>query len=287
MHGGCQLVDLQRGNNVLDALRASLFGAPREFVPYLQRKVNLETAAPSGYEALVRWNHPEMGLVFPDAFIGLVERHNLVDRLWEVVFRNTCEILAGSSAWLENRLPVAINISAAQIVDRKLTEAAIGIVRDANLAASDFEFEITENVQIPDVKQAGKVISQLRDAGFSVVLDDFGAGYSNVANLPSLKINGVKFDRAFMEKKDNDREAIRTSVLVSSLVAACHRIQLEVTIEGIEDLEDEKHARALGADFGQGYFFHRPTPAACVLCPIDHRMICLKKETCPLKKGGA
>lgn len=281
MHGNHRLVFQGCSAASLQLLKESLALRPQEFVPYLQRKVALDSTAVSGYEVLVRWANPELGLVFPDEFIHLVERNGLVDQLWRSVFSNICRVVSESANWKENRLPLAINISAAQIVDCKLPADALAFVREAGLEASDFEFEITENVQIPDVKQAGKVISQLRDAGFSVVLDDFGAGYSNVAHLPRLKLNGVKFDRAFMEKKEDGNEAIRASVLVSSLVAACHRIQLKVTTEGIEDLDDEKYARAVGADFGQGYFYHRPAPAHCVLCPITHRITCANKASCP------
>ncbi len=230
----------------------------KEFVLYYQPKMNLSTGKTSGMEALLRWNHPEMGLVPPDKFIPIAEETGLIVPIGEWVVRTAC---AQNRAWQDAGLPplrVAVNLSARQCRQKDLVETISLILKETGMEPHFLELELTEGVLIENTHTTNSILAELRDLGVQISIDDFGTGYSSLSYLRRLPINTLKIDISFIRDitADPDDGAIATAI-----IALAHSLRLKVVAEGVETEAQLTFLRDQGCDDIQGFLFSRPLSA--------------------------
>ena len=230
----------------------------RQFVLHYQPKIDVATGALFGAEALVRWEHPTRGLLYPDAFLPVVEQCGLMNAVTRLVLESAVMQLASWRAAGLN-ISVAVNLSASDLLDDSLAERIADLLAEHAVPATALELEITESVIMIDPKRAREVLEALRALGLRIAVDDYGTGYCALAYLRDLPIDELKIDRSFIANVTTDS---RSAAIVRSTIELAHALGLKVVAEGIE------HEQALGAlaafncDFAQGYHFSRPLPAA-------------------------
>lgn len=232
--------------------------AERQFVLHYQPQIRLDTQQVLGYEALVRWDHPEFGLLYPDRFIDLAERSGFIVELgWEVL-RLACEALSGWDAQgRETRL--AVNVSALQLRQADFAARLLSKLQQYAIAPQQLELEITETTILDPEGTAVAHLHTLRDAGLGISLDDFGRGYAGFAHLHSLPLSKLKIDRSLIAPLSNSHD---DSPIVSSTIILAKRLGLEVVAEGVETREQVVCLKLAGCDIAQGYHFSRPLSAA-------------------------
>lgn len=240
-----------------EALRKAL--EEQQFLLYYQPKVNLKTNEIYGIEALIRWQHPEMGIVSPLEFIPLAEETGLIMDIGEWVIEEACRQMKQWSEqypWLKN---MAINLSVRQFQQKDLCQQIEGIMHEQKVDSAKIDFEITESMIMGDVEAAIRVLAQLRALGVSISIDDFGTGYSSLSYLKHLPADTLKIDRAFVNDLVNDKN---DQAITKSIIALATNLNLNVIAEGIEDAEQAAMLTAMGCHCAQGYYFSRPLPAA-------------------------
>ena len=229
----------------------------RQFVLHYQPKIDVETGAVFGAEALVRWEHPTRGVLYPDAFLPVVEQSGLMNAVTRLVLESAVMQLASwRAAGLD--LSVAVNLSASDLLDESLAERIAGLLDEHGVPADALELEITESVIMIDPKRAREVLEALRALGLRIAVDDYGTGYCALAYLRDLPIDELKIDRSFIANVTTDR---RSGAIVRSTIELAHALGLKVVAEGIEDTKALAAVAAFGCDFAQGYHFSRPVPA--------------------------
>lgn len=210
-------------------------------------------------EALIRWRHPEHGMVPPDQFIPLAEESGLIVPIGEWVLRQAC---LQQRAWNDRgfpALPIAVNISAVQFRRQDLVDTVARALRDAGLDARFLEIELTETAVMSDPRESVEILQQLSRMGVLVSVDDFGTGYSSMSYLRRFPIDKLKIDRSFIT---NVLSSADDASIVQAIISLAHGLRLKVVAEGIETEEQLHLLRSLGCDQFQGYFFSRPVPAA-------------------------
>ena len=250
------------------ALRRAL--VHNEFRVHYQPLVQFESSEVIGFEALLRWQHPERGLVSPDEFLGVAEETGLIVPIGAFVLREACEQAA---TWLvesseHEPLAVSVNISARQLVDEDLVATVQAALERAKLDPSLLLLEITESTLMADRERAIAVLNQLADTGIRIGIDDFGTGQSSLAHLRSLPVHTLKIDGSFIESLGGDPEG---GAIVAAAVQLGHALGLSVTAEGVETPDQLSWLRALGCDLGQGFYFAHPQPGAIVRALVHHR----------------
>ena len=229
----------------------------RQFVLHFQPQVALDNMSIIGYEALVRWQHPEFGLIYPDRFIPIAERSGFIIPLGAEVIELACSQLA---VWAgEGQVAqVAVNVSALQLGQPDFSDQVLGALQRHGLTADQLELEITETAIFEQEQLAVASLERLREAGLSISLDDFGKGYAGFAHLNALPVSKLKIDRALIAELSNSHD---DSLIVSSTITLAKRLNLQVVAEGVETPEQVVHLRLAGCDVGQGYHFSRPMQA--------------------------
>jgi diguanylate cyclase (GGDEF)-like protein/PAS domain S-box-containing protein len=226
-----------------------------EFELYYQPIINLAHNHVAGFEALLRWNHPERGLVAPAEFIALAEETGLVIAIGEWVLREAC---IEASAWAGN-LKIAVNLSPCQFRSKTLFDAVLGAIASSGLAPDRLELEITESVLLKDTDAAIDMLRRLQAIGVRIALDDFGTGYSSLSHLRSFPFNKIKIDRSFVDGLAQDnREALAIVRAVSQMGAS---LGMCTTAEGVETERQLDTIRAEGCTEVQGFFFSPAKPA--------------------------
>jgi diguanylate cyclase (GGDEF)-like protein len=231
--------------------------AERRLALHYQPKLDLRRGTVAGVEALVRWPHPERGLIPPGEFIPLAEQTGVIGALTRFVLD---EALRQVAEWRGRGidLPVAVNVSATNLLDEGWTELVLATIARHDLAPRDLVIEITEGVLMVDPERSREVVTRLARAGVRVSVDDFGTGYSSLASLKHLPVDELKIDRAFVRHLRTDPA---DAAIVQSLVDLAHRLGIEVVAEGVEDAETLELLTAHGADRAQGFHIARPAPA--------------------------
>jgi diguanylate cyclase (GGDEF)-like protein len=229
----------------------------REFVLHYQPQVDLETMRVTSVEALVRWQHPEFGLLYPDRFISLAESSGFVLPLGLEVIRLACEQVAEwRDAGLEP-VPLAVNVSPHQLARSEFLGQVLAILDSYQVSPVMLEIEITETAMLD--KQAVIQLHELRKAGIRLALDDFGTGYAGFAHLEAVPVDKLKIDRSLISTICNSHD---DSPIVSSTIILAKRMALKVVAEGVETREQVVHLKVAGCDVVQGYHLGRPMPAA-------------------------
>lgn len=227
-----------------------------QFILYFQPKVHLFTNEIIGYELLIRWNHPKMGMIPPSDFIPIAEETGMIVRLGEWILMQACQKVQEISKYSNKEIPIAINISVKQFADSNFIKNSKEIIRKSKCKPSLLEFEITETV-MQDVFSSIKIVKELKDMGIKISMDDFGTGYSNLSILSEMDIDILKIDRSFVEKMSGNKKSLS---LCKTIINMGHSLGLEIVAEGIETLEQLELLKQLNCDIGQGYYFSRPLP---------------------------
>ena len=229
-----------------------------EFELEFQPKYDLRQNRPSSAEALLRWRHPERGMVSPAHFVPVLEETGLIVPVGEWVLRQACkDIKAWQRAGLRP-LPVAVNLSARQFRQEDLDSRLMSLIRASGVDASLIELEITESYLMNDPDHAVRVMRALHDSGTRIVIDDFGTGYSSLAYLTRFPVSALKIDRSFVAGSLTDRAA---AAIVRTIIEMAHTLGFTVVAEGVETDLQAAFLRSLGCDEAQGYFFAKPMPA--------------------------
>ena len=228
-----------------------------EFKIYLQPKVDMRTGKIIGSEALVRWVHPEKGLISPRNFIPIFENNGFITELDYYIFDTVSKQL---DKWRSEGipiLPVSVNVSRADLYDPNLFPNIVKIVDKYNIPHEDIEFELTESSFISDNYKLIELTQSLQKGGFHVLMDDFGSGYSSLNSLKDIKVDVLKIDINFLPTSKDDE---RAGKILTSVVSMAQALDLKVVVEGVETRDQADFLISIGAYEAQGYFFFRPMP---------------------------
>jgi len=226
-----------------------------EFVLHYQPKLDLRSGKIVGVEALLRWQHPELGLVPPGDFIPTLEETGMIVPVGRWVLHEACR---QARAWRQAGLPwlaVAVNISTHQFRRDDIYAVVMEVLATYAMPASELELEITESALMDDIGRASESLQRLKEQGVKVSIDDFGTGYSSLAYLKRLAIDSLKIDRTFVRDICHDED---DAAIVSAVVAMAQRLQLTVVAEGVETTDQLEFLRQQGCDQMQGYLLSRP-----------------------------
>jgi EAL domain-containing protein (putative c-di-GMP-specific phosphodiesterase class I) len=209
-------------------------------------------------EALIRWKHPELGMVPPGRFVGIAEDTGLIVPIGAWVMRTAC---AQNKAWQDaglGKLRVAVNLSARQFSAADLLPGIEAVLNDTGLDPSCLELELTESLFMSDVTPAVELLHRMKSLGVNLSIDDFGTGYSSFSYLSRFPIDVLKIDRSFVNDITHDAN---DAAIVASIIALAHNLRLSVIAEGVETAEQLDYLRHQGCDEMQGYYFSKPLPA--------------------------
>ncbi len=245
--------EMKRATQLEQALRNAIITDAIDV--HFQPIVRLEEAKVIGFEALARWNDPDLGFVSPAVFVPLAEERGFIDALSETLLRKAAE----AALFWPRELFLSFNLSSAQLMDPSTADNILSILARVGLDPHRLELEITETAVMTSADTAQRIISELQGAGVRISLDDFGTGQSSLGRLRDFTFDKVKIDRAFVSRISSDRPSEH---IIKAIVAMCEGLDLEVVAEGIEERAEEEKLRALGCAMGQGYFYGRPADAA-------------------------
>ncbi|MEO0458055.1 MAG: EAL domain-containing protein [Cyanobacteria bacterium P01_A01_bin.114] len=250
--------------------------AREEFIVYYQPRINLISGEIKGVEALIRWQHPKMGLVSPKVFISLAEDNGLILPIGEWVLRQAC---LQNKAWQTAGLPpitVAVNLSPKQFRQPNLVQRVAQILKDTGLEPYHLELEITESTAIQDVDFTRKVLEELHQMGVKLSVDDFGTGHSSLNRLQFLPLDNLKIDQSFIRELVPDS---KVSHIVTTIVSLGQKLGLNIVAEGVEKVEQLEFLRSIQCDTVQGYIFYRPISAQDTLELLSNQAKQITHET--------
>ena len=226
-----------------------------QFILLYQPKVDLDTDIVTGMEALIRWQHPELGLISPVEFIPLAEETGVILEIGDWVMSTAC---AQMKLW-EQQFPqlknMSINVSPRQFWQSDFISKVIQIFSESNVSVENIEFELTEGIVMKDADVAISMMKSLKYLGVSLSIDDFGTGYSSLSYLQNLPVDILKIDRSFVNDLVDEQS---DSAIIRSIIALANNFDLEVVAEGIEEEYQKEILSTLGCKYGQGYYFSRP-----------------------------
>ncbi|WP_316862260.1 bifunctional diguanylate cyclase/phosphodiesterase [uncultured Cohaesibacter sp.] len=223
-----------------------------EFLLYYQPQFSFETGEQTGFEALIRWNHRDRGIIPPSVFIPIAEQNGLILPLSEFVLRSACET---ASKWGNSRLKVAVNLSPIQMRQCQIADQVAEILLETNLEPRRLELEVTESLFIDINDSISSDLAHLQRQGISIALDDFGTGYSSLAYLTSFPFDKIKIDRSFVEHLATDDSSM---AIISAVIGMGKSLNMRITAEGIEDQQCYDILRLAGCDEAQGYLLGKP-----------------------------
>lgn len=231
----------------------------KEFVVYYQPQVEISSGKIIGLEALVRWNHPQKGLISPGAFIPLAEETGLIISIGEFVLYSACQQV---KKWQDEGLEIgrlAVNLSIHQFQQDNINEKILDILRKTSFSPSSLDIEITESIAIKNFNNSVKILNSLKSLGIKISLDDFGTGYSSLNYIKTLPIDNLKIDKSFINDIDNDKEK---QAIFDAITYIAQKLSLEVTAEGVETTSQLDYIKSSNCNVVQGYIYSKPLPAA-------------------------
>lgn len=233
-----------------------------EFVLNYQPQISLKTNDMIGVEALIRWNHPELGLITPDNFIPILEETGLINEVGEWVLETTIKQCKNWNEQSREPVRVSINVSSKQLVNQTLFVNYIeSIVSSVDIPLDLIEIEITESLLMLDPDSVVEMLNRFRSLGISVAIDDFGTGYSSLSYLKRLPIDKLKIDKSFVMDICSDKDS---KAIASAIISMAHDLGMKVIAEGVEELEQLEFLKSKGCDYVQGYYVGRPLEIAQV-----------------------
>ena len=232
----------------------------KQFTVFFQPKYDIRPEAPvlSGAEALVRWKHPELGMISPGVFIPLFENNGLIRDLDNYVWREAAAQIRRWKDTLGHAVPVSVNVSRIDMLDPELTETLRNLVKENRLEYGDLHLEITESAYTQDAEHIIQIVSGLRELGFKIEMDDFGSGYSSLNMISTLPIDALKLDMLFIRTAFSEKGNIRM-LEISLEISRC--LSVPMIAEGVETEEQMLTLKRMGCDIVQGYYFSKPVPA--------------------------
>lgn len=242
----------------------------RQFIPYLQPVLDLEKRRLAGFETLIRWQHPEKGLIFPDQFIPVAERTGVVQHLDRMMLEKACELLPMLQERAKGKeIFISVNLSGINFETIDIVNSVRRTLMESGVDPSFIKLEITESALIGDPEKAEKVLQGLKALGLSIALDDFGTGYSSLGYLHKFTIDDLKIDRSFVMQLHESKKSLD---IVRAIIALAKNFKLNVIAEGIENEQDIVALTSLECDMGQGYLFAKPVPVDQALAFIDENL---------------
>lgn len=240
-----------------------------EFCFYLQPKCNAETGAIVGAEALVRWNHPEYGLVSPGEFIPLLERESMVTRFDLFIWRSVCEMLSRWDGEGCNLVPVSVNVSMTDIESIDVARVLGDLLDRFSIDARLLQVEITESAIAHNMDVVEETIRDLHARGIAVLMDDFGSAYSSLNMLKDINVDAIKLDMKFVDlNADNAAKGLK---IIESVIDMAYQLRLSIIAEGAQTAEQVSKLRELGCMYIQGYYFYRPLTVGKMEDLLEHR----------------
>lgn len=240
-----------------------------EFCFYLQPKCNAETGAIVGAEALVRWNHPEYGLVSPGEFIPLLERESMVTRFDLFIWRSVCEMLSRWDGEGRNLVPVSVNVSMTDIEAIDVARVLGDLLDRFSIDARLLQVEITESAIAHNMDVVEEIIRDLHARGIAVLMDDFGSAYSSLNMLKDINVDAIKLDMKFVDlNADNAAKGLK---IIESVIDMAYQLRLSIIAEGAQTAEQVSKLRELGCMYIQGYYFYRPLTVGKMEDLLEHR----------------
>jgi EAL domain-containing protein (putative c-di-GMP-specific phosphodiesterase class I) len=231
-----------------------------EFRVYYQPVVSLLTGQIVGSEALIRWQHPQRGLVPPGEFITLAEENGMIQEIGQWVLREACRQTDEWNRELRGADPlsVSVNLSTRQFSQPDLVNHIKGVLETLGCHPSCLRLEITESAVMENGENAARMLRQLRMLGVGLSIDDFGTGYSSLSYLYRFPVDALKIDRSFVGQMDSQTENLE---IVRTIITLAHSLKMKVVAEGIETVTQLNLLKGLGCEYGQGYFLSRPVEA--------------------------
>ena len=230
--------------------------ARQEFAVHYQPILSLQTVSLTGFEALVRWHHPEKGFISPAEFIPIAEETGLIVPIGIWILREACrQLRVWQKQYQAPHLTISVNFSVKQFSQPDLIEQIDQILEETQLDSQSLKLEITESAIVENPELATKILQELRSRQIHLSIDDFGTGYSSLSYLHRFPVNNLKIDRSFISRIGENGENLE---IVRAIVTLAHQLNMSVTPEGIETTAHLAQLRALGCEFGQGYFFSKP-----------------------------
>ena len=244
--------ELNRRVELTQSLREAI--KHNQFIVHYQPKVDARNHKIVGYEALVRWQHPTRGLIYPESFISLAENTGQIIPLGRLIIDNVCKDLTTWKRKTLKTVPIAINLSVRQFDSAHLANMVIGTVNRYNLAAKDIEFEITESVFAMRSERVKSTLKELTSFGFEISIDDFGTEQSSLSRLKDFDFNKIKIDQSFIASSCSNEKA---KGILKSIINLGHTLQLPVVVEGVETTPQLSLVKRLGCDQIQGFLFSK------------------------------
>ncbi len=230
-----------------------------ELVLHYQPQIEAQTDRIVSCEALVRWNHPDLGLIFPDQFIGYAEDSGLIIPMGEWILEQACQ---QAQAWRDQGLPpltLTVNLSPRQLLQQGLVETVSNILKKTGLPPSQLELEITERVLMRNIDASVEILSQLKNMGIKLSVDDFGTGYASLSYLRKLPVDKIKIDRSFIHGSLTN---LQDAAIITAIITIAHQLKLEVVAEGVETLKQREFLQQQHCDYIQGNLFSKAVSAA-------------------------
>ena len=230
-----------------------------ELEMYYQPQININTRQIVGVEALLRWNHPQLGMVQPGYFIEQAEESRIIEQISEWVLSRVALDLFGNKAFLESPIKASINLSAADIRQKDFPENLVSISQNFGIEPNRLEIEITENMFMSDIQACTHKLQVLSNKGFSIAIDDFGTGYSSLNYLRELPVHTIKIDYSFISEIEHSQKG---AALVAAIVGMAHALDINIIPEGVENTNQLNYLKSLDCQIMQGFLFSKPLPVA-------------------------
>lgn len=233
------------------------------FLVYYQPIVSLKSGNLVGFEALVRWGHPERGLLPPAEFIPLAEETELIVPMGLIVLRQACVTMNHWRTRFPDHRPLSVNVnlSAAQLARSDFVDRIRRVLQETGLHGRYLRLEVTESAVMRDAGLAAEALSRLKDLGVRVHIDDFGTGYSSLGLLHRFPVDALKIDRSFVQGMDSGTRRAENAQIVQTITTLAHGLGMDVVAEGVETTQSLRRVTEMGCDLGQGYWFSKPTDA--------------------------
>ncbi len=256
--------EMKRATQLEQALRNAIINDQVDV--HFQPIVEMKTGLPVGFEALARWNDPDLGFVSPAIFVPLAEERGFIDALSEALLRKAAE---AALSW-PRELFLSFNVSSAQLMDPGTAGNILAILNRSGFDPQRLELEITETAMMTSAETAQRILLELRNLGVKISLDDFGTGQSSLGRLRDFTFDKVKIDRAFVARITSDRASEH---IIKAIITMCDGLGLQVVAEGIEHAEEAEILKGFGCGLGQGYFYGRPVDAVATLRYLAERYL--------------
>ncbi|MER3438215.1 MAG: hypothetical protein C4346_11855 [Chloroflexota bacterium] len=248
----------------------------QEFEVHYQPAIDLDDGRVAMMEALVRWRHPERGIVSPLEFIALCEETGLIVPLGRAVLEQACE---QGVRWYQRYGPaapsVSVNLSARQVEHPTIIDDIAAVLDKTGLPAAMLTLEVTETFAVHDAESNKETLQRLKNLGVHLAIDDFGRGYSSLGYLKQLPVDILKIDRSFVQNLDHDPE---DAAIVAAVTTLAHTLAMRVIAEGVETSQQVERVRSLGVDLGQGYFFSKPLTAELATALLEMNALVLAER---------